>query len=73
MIRVRLSSILFSISGILLGIAIRTRKPIALNLCPMVWKLICNCSLTWKDLEEVDLHYARTLKMLYNAEAKGKK
>jgi hypothetical protein len=57
----------------LLGIAIRTRKPIALNLSPMVWKLISNCTVTWKDLEEVDLHYARTLKTLYNAEAAGKK
>ena len=59
--------------GILLGIAIRTRKPIALNFCPMLWKLISNCSLTWKDLEDVDLHYARSLKALYSADSAGTK
>ena len=59
--------------GILLGIAIRTRKPIALNFCPMLWKLIANCSLTWKDLEDVDLHYARSLKALYSADSAGTK
>ena len=59
-------------SGILLGIAIRTRKPIALNFCPMVWKLIANCALTWKDLEDVDLHYARSLKALYSADSAGR-
>jgi hypothetical protein len=37
----------------------------------MVWKLLANCALTWKDLEDVDLHYARTLKTLYNAEPTG--
>jgi hypothetical protein len=37
----------------------------------MVWKLIANCSLNWKDLEDVDLHYARSLKALYSADSAG--
>ena len=51
--------------GVLLGVAIRTKKPIALNLAPLVWKMIANCSTNWKDLENVDLHYAKTLKTIY--------
>ena len=52
--------------GILLGVAIRTKKPIALNLAPLVWKMIGNCSTNLKDLESVDLHYSRTLKTIFN-------
>ena len=51
--------------GVLLGVAIRTKKPIALNLAPLVWKMIANCSTNWKDLENVDLHYAKTLKTIF--------
>ena len=51
--------------GILLGVAIRTKKPIALSLAPLVWKMIANCSTNWKDVEDVDLHYARTLRTIF--------
>eukprot|EP00095_Tigriopus_kingsejongensis_P011157 maker-scaffold259_size234575-snap-gene-1.26 protein:Tk11157 transcript:maker-scaffold259_size234575-snap-gene-1.26-mRNA-1 annotation:"e3 ubiquitin-protein ligase herc1" len=50
--------------GILCGVAIRTRKPIALNLAPFVWKMIVGSQITWNDLDEVDLNYARSLKSL---------
>ncbi|XP_071743775.1 uncharacterized protein [Lepeophtheirus salmonis] len=47
--------------GVLCGVALRTRKPIAINLAPLVWKLILEIKTTWKDLEDVDLSYSRSL------------
>lgn len=55
---------LLHVPGILCGIAIRTKKPIALNLAPFVWKLIVGSEISWNDLEDVDLNYARSLRAL---------
>ena len=52
----------FRFLGKLIGIAVRTGKPITLNLAPIVWKLISNATLDYADLEAVDLHYASSLK-----------
>ena len=40
--------------GILMGIAIRTKKPLNLHLAPTVWKQIVNIPLLVEDIEEVD-------------------
>jgi hypothetical protein len=45
-----------------MGVSIRTRKPIALSLAPFVWKLLIGCNVTWSDLEDVDLNYARSVR-----------
>ena len=50
--------------GVLLGVAVRTKKPIALSLAPLVWKLVANCRTGFKDLEDVDFHYAKSLRIL---------
>ena len=47
--------------------AIRTHRPIPLNLAPFVWKMLTNCStpaLEWSDLEQVDLNYAHSLRAI---------
>ena len=44
---------LFTFLGILMGVAIRTRKPLDLHLAPMVWKQLTNTSLVPEDIEEV--------------------
>eukprot|EP00605_Chrysophyceae_sp_TOSAG23-4_P001032 GSChrysophyteH1.ASY1.ANO1.1134.1 assembled CDS len=45
---------LFAFFGKLLGIAIRSKGYLNLNLAPMMWKLICGQSATVEDLEGVD-------------------
>ncbi len=52
------------ILGLLMGISIRTRKPIPLNLAPIVWKLILNCQVNNSDLQDIDLHFVRGLTAL---------
>jgi E3 ubiquitin-protein ligase HERC1 len=54
----------FRFLGILIGVAIRTSKPIAINLAPLVWKLLACQKLGWADLEQVDFLYAKSLKNL---------
>ncbi|KAJ1212717.1 hypothetical protein NDU88_000367 [Pleurodeles waltl] len=51
----------FRFLGILMGVAMRTKKPLELYLAPWVWKQLCNIPLTSQDLEEVDLLYYRCL------------
>lgn len=47
--------------GILLGVAMRTKKPLDLHLAQPMWKLLAGMNLTADDLEEVDLMFMRTL------------
>uniref|UniRef100_A0A4W3J8I3 HECT-type E3 ubiquitin transferase n=1 Tax=Callorhinchus milii TaxID=7868 RepID=A0A4W3J8I3_CALMI len=51
----------FKFLGILMAVAIRTKKPLDLHLAPLVWKQLCSIPLTTEDLEEVDLLYIRSL------------
>lgn len=44
---------LFTFLGILMGVAIRTRKPLDLHLAPMVWKQLVAVPLVPDDIEEV--------------------
>ncbi|XP_050948731.1 probable E3 ubiquitin-protein ligase HERC1 isoform X3 [Labeo rohita] len=47
--------------GILMAVAIRTKKPLDLHLAPWVWKQMCCIPLGAGDLEEVDLLTYRSL------------
>ncbi|XP_035383560.1 probable E3 ubiquitin-protein ligase HERC1 isoform X3 [Electrophorus electricus] len=51
----------FRFLGILLAVAVRTRKPLDLHLAPWVWKQLCCIPLGGADLEEVDLLTYRSL------------
>lgn len=44
---------LFKFLGILVGVAMRTKKPLDLSLAPCVWKQLAGMPLTQDDLEEV--------------------
>jgi len=44
---------MFHFLGILLGVAVRTKKPLDLYLAPPVWKQLAGMPLTSDDLEEV--------------------
>jgi len=44
---------MFGFLGILLGVAVRTKKPLDLYLAPPVWKQLAGMTLTSDDLEEV--------------------
>ena len=46
---------MFKFLGILLGVAMRTKKPLDLYLAPFVWKLIAAMPVTVEDLEEVGI------------------
>lgn len=48
--------------GLLFGIAIRTKKPLALHLAPLVWKLIAGIEITMDNLEEVDLAFMQAMR-----------
>ncbi|XP_077942009.1 putative E3 ubiquitin-protein ligase HERC1 isoform X9 [Gasterosteus aculeatus] len=61
----------FRFLGILMGVAIRTKKPLDLHLAPLVWKQLCCIPLTLEDLEEVDLLYVQTLKSILHIEDSG--
>ncbi|KAL1253293.1 hypothetical protein QQF64_017986 [Cirrhinus molitorella] len=51
----------FRFLGILMAVAIRTKKPLDLHLAPWVWKQMCCIPLGAGDLEEVDLLTYRSL------------
>ncbi|XP_055489136.1 LOW QUALITY PROTEIN: probable E3 ubiquitin-protein ligase HERC1 [Leucoraja erinacea] len=51
----------FKFLGVLMAVAIRTKKPLDLHLAPLVWKQLCSIPLVPEDLEEVDLLYVRNL------------
>nr|XP_057932870.1 probable E3 ubiquitin-protein ligase HERC1 isoform X8 [Doryrhamphus excisus] len=61
----------FKFLGILMGVAIRTKKPLDLHLAPLVWKQLCCIPLLREDLEEVDLLYVQTLKSILHIEDSG--
>lgn len=52
----------FKFIGILFGVAIRTKKPVAIPLAPLIFKRICREEVTVEDLEEVDALYVKGLK-----------
>ncbi|TRY89480.1 hypothetical protein DNTS_016060 [Danionella cerebrum] len=62
----------FKFLGILMGVAIRTKKPLDLHLAPMVWKQLCCVPVSLEDLEEVDLLYMIPLDSFIGQSADGK-
>ncbi|XP_068741343.1 probable E3 ubiquitin-protein ligase HERC1 [Montipora capricornis] len=62
---------LFTFLGILMGVAIRTRKPLDLHLAPMVWKQLTNASLVPEDIEEVDTLYMQSLRGIRDIHESG--
>jgi E3 ubiquitin-protein ligase HERC1 len=59
------------LSGLLLGIAVRTRKPINLSLAPIFWKMLLKRGLAYDDLEDVDLNYARSIRAMGSLKRRG--
>lgn len=62
---------MFMFLGILMGVAIRTRKPLDLHLAPMVWKQLINASLAPEDIEEVDVLYMQSLRGIRDIHESG--
>ncbi|KAL1506224.1 hypothetical protein ABEB36_005622 [Hypothenemus hampei] len=61
----------FKFVGILFGVAIRTKKPLAIPLAPIIWKLIVGEPVTVVDLEDTDSMYMQTLRSLRDIEQSG--
>lgn len=55
----------------LFGVAIRTKKPLALPLSPLIWKMIIGEPLNISDLEENDVYYAQNLISIQNINQTG--
>ncbi|XP_028317880.1 probable E3 ubiquitin-protein ligase HERC1 [Gouania willdenowi] len=61
----------FRFLGVLMAVAIRTKKPLDLHLAPLVWKQLCSMPLGGPDLEEVDLLTYRNLQGILHLENSG--
>nr|XP_015195044.1 PREDICTED: probable E3 ubiquitin-protein ligase HERC1 isoform X5 [Lepisosteus oculatus] len=61
----------FRFLGILMAVAVRTKKPLDLHLAPWVWKQLCFIPLNAQDLEEVDLLTSRSLQGILHLENSG--
>jgi len=48
---------LFKFLGILMGVSIRTKRPLNLHLTPSVWKQLVGIPLTMDDIEEVRCNF----------------
>jgi len=55
----------------LFGVAVRTKKPLALPLSPLIWKMIIGEPLNMSDLEENDTYYAQNLTSIQNIHQTG--
>ncbi|XP_033110674.1 probable E3 ubiquitin-protein ligase HERC1 [Anneissia japonica] len=62
---------MFKFFGILLGVAIRTKKPLDLHLAPIVWKQLVGMPLLPQDLEEVDVFFMQALKNIKDIDKSG--
>lgn len=62
---------IFLFLGILFGVAIRTKKPLALPLSPFIWKLIVNEPVSMADIEENDTLYAQSLRGIRDIHLSG--
>ncbi|KAL3277276.1 hypothetical protein HHI36_012626 [Cryptolaemus montrouzieri] len=61
----------FKFLGILFGVAIRTKKPLAIPLAPIIWKLVVGEPVTIEDLEEVDCMYVQSLRSIRDIHVSG--
>jgi hypothetical protein len=62
---------MFAFLGKLMGIAIRSKEYLALNIPSIVWKLLVGDSPTIDDLEAVDYSAAKSIELLRNIEQQG--
>nr|CAB3252556.1 probable E3 ubiquitin-protein ligase HERC1 [Phallusia mammillata] len=61
----------FRFLGVLMGVAIRTKKPLDLHLAPIVWKLLAGMGATQHDVEEADELFVQMLHALRNIDSAG--
>ncbi|XP_021933596.1 probable E3 ubiquitin-protein ligase HERC1 isoform X3 [Zootermopsis nevadensis] len=61
----------FKFLGILFGVAVRTKKPLAVPLAPYVWKLLVGEPVSIDDLEETDSLYAQSLRGIRDIHQSG--
>ncbi|XP_076815895.1 putative E3 ubiquitin-protein ligase HERC1 isoform X3 [Clavelina lepadiformis] len=61
----------FRFLGILLGVAIRTKKPLDLHLAPIVWKLLAGMRASAGDIEETDELFVQMLHALRDIHSAG--
>ncbi|KRT81776.1 Regulator of chromosome condensation repeat containing protein, partial [Oryctes borbonicus] len=61
----------FKFLGILFGVAMRTKKPLALPIAPIIWKLIVGEPVTIEDLEDVDCMYVQSLRSIRDIHLSG--
>ncbi|XP_045467504.1 probable E3 ubiquitin-protein ligase HERC1 isoform X2 [Harmonia axyridis] len=61
----------FKFLGILFGVAIRTKKPLAIPLAPIIWKLLVGEPVSVEDLEEVDCMYVQSLRSIRDIHMSG--
>jgi E3 ubiquitin-protein ligase HERC1 len=61
----------YEFSGILFGVAVRTKKPLAVPLAPFVWKLLVGEPVSIDDLEETDSLYAQSLRGIRDIHQSG--
>jgi E3 ubiquitin-protein ligase HERC1 len=54
----------FMMIGILFGVSIRTKKPVAIPFASIIWKLIVGEEVSADDLEEVDVMYIKGLQSI---------
>lgn len=57
--------------GVLFGVAIRTKKPLAIPLAPLIWKLFVGEAVNINDLEDVDCLYVQSLKAIRDIHLSG--
>lgn len=51
--------------------AIRTKKPLALPLAPLIWKLLVGEPVSVEDLEDTDCMYVQTLRSIRDIDQSG--
>lgn len=61
----------FQFMGILFAVAIRTRKPLAVPLAPIIWKLLVGEPVGVEDLEDTDAMYVQALRGIRDVEQWG--
>jgi hypothetical protein len=59
---------MFAFLGKLMGIAIRGKEYLALNMAPFIWKLLVRDEPTIEDLEGIDYHQVKVLKEIRHSE-----
>ncbi|KAF5301595.1 hypothetical protein FQR65_LT08900 [Abscondita terminalis] len=57
--------------GILFGVAMRTKKPLALSLAPIIWKLLVGEPVGNEDIEDVDCMYMQSLRSIRDIHLSG--